>query len=386
MREKEVNISWKKIVANVKKYWWICVVSLVVALVLDIIYCIKAVPADNNAAVADSTKASATYYEADTLVYVEEDIDIEQLEKTGVYIGTPEINSYVSAIYCSGEIADKINESLAKNGMLKLTDTDYYWGSVSTDNLLIVSARCYNDYNKAEFISNELAKIIIDRYNNDFKIENIRIIEEGKAFKVNINSAGALERTFIRGQETSVDNDAGMVTGSTATYSKKELLKINIFTSKSFIIAIAGVLAGVIIIVILIIRDTTIYKKADIFNILGEEYLYMGNITCDNVNAVIETLNIRVAKSGIDKLGIVLAGAVSQDRADKFDKIISNVANADGRIYSDILTDAAEIKKLGSCNGLVLCIREGVDNQKVLIELMQCFKIMDVTVVGYMII
>lgn len=74
---EEIIISFQKLWDNFKKYWWICVITTVLAIVAVVGITIKNYKAVQNLSESDLVENDNKLYQANTMVYME-----PQLEKT----------------------------------------------------------------------------------------------------------------------------------------------------------------------------------------------------------------------------------------------------------------------------------------------------------------
>lgn len=316
---EEIIISFQKLWDNFKKYWWICVITTVLAIVAVVGITIKNYKAVQNLSESDLVKNDNKLYQATTMVYME-----PQLEKTGESIKeaadniqdleksyAASVNEYVKtyieqwnwnrnnqlmydcmALLSSNKVQSQINTALENNSM------DSYDKVLDAITMEIAGgSRCYKiivrgeDAERVEFIANTATDILL---------------KEAKEV-MSINNANIIDKAVVDLCEKQEDGTYKIVTEKSELESEDEVATLSLgsfLSMKKILLVFVGAFFGLGIIFIFVLMDKKVRNRNEVNMYLHIPYLgELSKKSGDAQYAVLTTTLLKKCKQeGIKKV------------------------------------------------------------------------------------
>lgn len=421
---EEIIISFQKLWDNFKKYWWICVITTVIAIVAVVGITIKNYKAVQNLSESDLVQNDNKLYQAVTMVYMEPQSEktsesikeaadnIQDLEKSY----TASVNEYVKtyieqwnwnrnnqlmydcmALLSSNKVQSQINIALENNGM------DSYDKALDAMTMEIASgSRCYKiivrgeDAERVEFIANTATDILL---------------KEAKEV-MSINNANIIDKAVVDLCEKQEDGTYKIVTEKSELESEDEVATLSLgsfLSMKKILLVFVGAFFGLGIIFIFVLMDKKVRNRNEVNMYLHIPYL--GEVSKKSGDAQYAVLTTTLLKKceqeGIKKVLLTTPKVcdIQERLVDSLGnegentavvKIDININKAEEKIATEstgkeltvvsagqLLESSNTIKAVSSVDGTILLITANGDNIPELEETISHIKTVGGKVLGY---
>ena len=285
---EEIIISFQKLWDNFKKYWWICVITTVLAVIAVIGLTIKSYNAAQNLSESDLVQNDNKLYQATTMVYMEPQSEktsesikeaadnIQDLEKSYAASVNEYVKTYIEqwnwnrnnqlmydcmALLSSNKVQSQINMALENNGM------DSYDKVLDAITMEIAGgSRCYKiivrgeDEERVEFIANVATDILL---------------KEAKEV-MSINNANIIDKAVVDLCEKQEDGTYKIVTEKSELESEDEVVTLSLgsfLSMKKLLLVFVGAFFGLGIIFIFVLIDKKVRNRNEVNMYLHIPYL-----------------------------------------------------------------------------------------------------------------
>ena len=306
---EEIIISIQKLWDNFKKYWWICVITTVIAIVAVVGITIKNYKAVQNLSESDLVQNDNKLYQATTMVYMEPQLEktsesikeaadnIQDLEKSYAASVNEYVKTYIEqwnwnrnnqlmydcmALLSSNKVQSQISTALENNGM------DSYDKALDAITMEIANgSRCYKiivrgeDAERVEFIANTATDILL---------------KEAKEV-MSINNANIIDKAVVDLCEKQEDGTYKIVTEKSELESEDEVATLSLgsfLSMKKILLVFVGAFFGLGIIFIFVLMDKKVRNRNEVNMYLHIPYL--GEVSKKSGNAQYQVLTTTLLK------------------------------------------------------------------------------------------
>lgn len=352
---EEIIISFQKLWDNFKKYWWICVITTVLAIVGVVGITIKNYKEVQNLSESDLVENDNKLYQAATMVYMESQSEktsesikeaadnIQDLEKSY----TASVNEYVKtyieqwnwnrnnqvmydcmALLSSNKVQSQINMALENNSM------DSYDKVLDAITMEIAGgSRCYKivvrgeDAERVEFIANAATDILL---------------KEAKEV-MSINNANIIDKAVVDLCEKQEDGTYKIVTEKSELESEDEVVTLSLgsfLSMKKLLLVFVGAFFGLGIIFIFVLMDKKVRNRNEVNMYLHIPYL--GEVSKKSGDAQYQVLTTTLLKK-CEQEGIKKVLLTTPKQCDIQEKLANNLGN-EGDNTSIVKIDASITK------------------------------------------
>lgn len=352
---EEIIISFQKLWDNFKKYWWICVITTVLAIVAVVGITIKNYKAVQNLSESDLVENDNKLYQANTMVYMEPQLEktsesikeaadnIQDLEKSY----TASINEYVKtyieqwnwnrnnqlmydcmALLSSNKVQSQINTALENNGM------DSYDKVLDAITMEIAGgSRCYKiivrgeDEERVEYIANTATDILL---------------KEAKEV-MSINNANIIDKAVVDLCEKQEDGTYKIVTEKSELESEDEVATLSLgsfLSMKKLLLVFVGAFFGLGIIFIFVLIDKKVRNRNEVNMYLHIPYL--GEVSKKSGDAQYAVLTTTLLKK-CEQEGIKKVLFTTPKECEIQDKLANSLGN-EGKNTAIVKIDSSTTK------------------------------------------
>lgn len=306
---EEIIISFQKLWDNFKKYWWICVITTVLAIVAVVGITIKNYKEVQNLSESDLVENDNKLYQAATMVYMEPQSEktsesikeaadnIQDLEKSYAASVNEYVKTYIEqwnwnrnnqlmydcmALLSSNKVQAQINTALENNGM------DSYDKVLDAITMEIAGgSRCYKiivrgeDAERVEYIANTATDILL---------------KEAKEV-MNINNANIIDKAVVDLCEKQEDGTYKIVTEKSELESEDEVVTLSLgsfLSMKKLLLVFVGAFFGLGIIFIFVLMDKKVRNRNEVNMYLHIPYL--GEVSKKSGDAQYQVLTTTLLK------------------------------------------------------------------------------------------
>lgn len=335
---EEIIISFQKLWDNFKKYWWICVITTVLAIVAVIGITIKNYKAAQNLSESDLVENDNKLYQAATMVYMEPQSEktsesikeaadnIQDLEKSYAASVNEYVKTYIEqwnwnrnnqlmydcmALLSSNKVQSQISTELENN------DMDSYDKALDAITMEIASgSRCYKiivrgeDEERVEFIANTATDILL---------------KEAKEV-MSINNANIIDKAVVDLCEKQEDGTYKVITEK-SELEKEEVstLSLGSFLSmKKILLVFVGAFFGLGIIFIFVLMDKKLRNRNEVNMYLHIPYL--GEVSKKSGDAQYAVLTTTIQKK-CEQEGIKKVLFTTPKACEIQDKLVDSLGN-----------------------------------------------------------
>lgn len=356
---EEIIISFQKLWDNFKKYWWICVITTVLAVVAVVGLTIKSYHAAQNLSESDLVENDNKLYQAVTMVYMEPQLErmsesikeaadnIQDLEKSYAASINEYVKTYIEqwnwnrnnqlmydcmALLSSNKVQSQINMELENNGM------DSYDKVLDAITMEIAGgSRCYKiivrgeDAERVEYIANTATDILL---------------KEAKEV-MSINNANIIDKAVVDLCEKQEDGTYKIVTEKSELEAENEVATLSLgsfLSMKKILLVFVGAFFGLGIIFIFVLMDKKVRNRNEVNLYLHIPYL--GEIRRKSGDAQYAVLTTTIQKKceqeGIKK--ILFTTPKACEIQDKLVNSLGNEGNDTTVVKIDVSTTQVEEK------------------------------------------
>ena len=420
---EEIIISFQKLWDNFKKYWWICVITTVLAIVAVVGITIKNYKEAQNLSESDLVENDNKLYQATTMVYMEPQSEktsesikeaadnIQDLEKSYAASVNEYVKTYIEqwnwnrnnqlmydcmALLSSNKVQSQINIRLENNGM------DSYDKALDAITMEIASgSRCYKiivrgeDEERVEFIANTATDILLKEAKEVMSINNANIIDKAVVDLCEKQEDGTYK---VITEKSELENE------EVATLSLGSFLSM-----KKILLVFVGAFFGLGIIFIFVLMDKKLRNRNEVNMYLHIPYL--GEVSKKSGDAQYAVLTTTLLKKceqeGIKKVllttpkvcdiqGRLVDSLGNEGENTAIIKIDSNTKKVEERITVEstgkelaivsaghLLESSNVIKAVSSVDGIILLITANSDDIPELEETISHIKTVGGKVLGY---
>ena len=421
---EEIIISFQKLWDNFKKYWWICVITTVLAVIAVIGFTIKSYNAAQNLSESDLVENDNKLYQATTMVYMEPQLEktsesikeaadnIQDLEKSYAASVNEYVKTYIEqwnwnrnnqlmydcmALLSSNKVQSQINTALENNGM------DSYDKVLDAITMEIAGgSRCYKiivrgeDEERVEFIANTATDILL---------------KEAKEV-MSINNANIIDKAVVDLCEKQEDGTYKIVTEKSELESEDEVATLSLgsfLSMKKILLVFVGAFFGLGIIFIFVLMDKKVRNRNEVNMYLHIPYL--GEVSKKSGEAQYQVLTTTLLKKceqeGIKKVLLttpkvcdiqerLVDSLGSEGENTAVVKIDTNINKVEEKITTEstgkeltvvsagqLLESSNTIKAVSTVDGTILLITANGDNIPELEETISHIRTVGGKVLGY---
>lgn len=352
---EEIIISFQKLWDNFKKYWWICVITTVLAVIAVIGLTIKSYNAAQNLSESDLVQNDNKLYQATTMVYMEPQSEktsesikeaadnIQDLEKSYAASVNEYVKTYIEqwnwnrnnqlmydcmALLSSNKVQSQINMALENNGM------DSYDKVLDAITMEIAGgSRCYKiivrgeDEERVEFIANVATDILL---------------REAKEV-MNINNANIIDKAVVDLCEKQEDGTYKIVTEKSELESEDEVVTLSLgsfLSMKKLLLVFVGAFFGLGIIFIFVLMDKKVRNRNEVNMYLHIPYL--GEVSKKSGDAQYAVLTTTLLKK-CEQEGIKKVLFTTPKECEIQDKLTNSLGN-EGKNTAIVKIDSSTTK------------------------------------------
>ena len=420
---EEIIISFQKLWDNFKKYWWICVITTVLAIVAVIGITIKNYKAAQNLSESDLVENDNKLYQATTMVYMEPQSEktsesikeaadnIQDLEKSYAASVNEYVKTYIEqwnwnrnnqlmydcmALLSSNKVQSQISTELENN------DMDSYDKALDAITMEIASgSRCYKiivrgeDEERVEFIANTATDILLKEAKEVMSINNANIIDKAVVDLCEKQEDGTYK---VITEKSELENE------EVATLSLGSFLSM-----KKILLVFVGAFFGLGIIFIFVLMDKKLRNRNEVNMYLHIPYL--GEVSKKSGDAQYQVLTTTLLKKceqeGIKKVLLTTPKVcdIQERLVDSLGnegentavvKIDTNINKIEEKIATEstgkeltvvsagqLLESSNTIKAVSTVDGTILLITANRDNIPELEETISHIKTVGGKILGY---
>lgn len=420
---EEIIISFQKLWDNFKKYWWICVITTVLAIVAVIGITIKNYKAAQNLSESDLVENDNKLYQAATMVYMEPQSEktsesikeaadnIQDLEKSYAASVNEYVKTYIEqwnwnrnnqlmydcmALLSSNKVQSQISTELENN------DMDSYDKALDAITMEIASgSRCYKiivrgeDEERVEFIANTATDILLKEAKEVMSINNANIIDKAVVDLCEKQEDGTYK---VITEKSELENE------EVATLSLGSFLSM-----KKILLVFVGAFFGLGIIFIFVLMDKKLRNRNEVNMYLHIPYL--GEVSKKSGDAQYQVLTTTLLKKceqeGIKKVLLTTPKVcdIQERLVDSLGnegentavvKIDTNINKIEEKIATEstgkeltvvsagqLLESSNTIKAVSTVDGTILLITANRDNIPELEETISHIKTVGGKILGY---
>ena len=356
---EEIIISFQKLWDNFKKYWWICVITTVLAVVAVIGLTVKNYHDAKNLSENDLVENEDKLYQATTMVYMEPQLEkmsesiketadnIQDLEKSYAASVNEYVKTYIEqwnwnrnnqlmydsmALLSSNRVRSQINDALEKNGM------DSYDRILDEISMEIASGSRYyklivrgEDEERVEFIANTATDILLKEAQNVMGITNGRLIDKASIDLCEKQADGTYKIITEKSELEAEEEEATLSLGS-------------FISMKNLLLIFVGAFFGLGIIFIFVLMDKKLRNRNEVNMYLHIPYL--GEVSKKSGDAqysvLTTTLRKKCEQEGIKK--VLLTTPKVCDIQEKLLKNLGNESESTATVKIDSTTNKVEEK------------------------------------------
>lgn len=356
---EEIIISFQKLWDNFKKYWWICVITTVLAVVAVVGLTINSYHAAQNLSESDLVENDNKLYQAVTMVYMEPQLErmnesikeaadnIQDLEKSYAASINEYVKTYIEqwnwnrnnqlmydsmALLSSNKVCSQINDALEKNGM------DSYDRVLDAITMEISSGSRYykiivrgENEERVEFIANIATDILLKEAQAVMGITNGKLIDKAAVDLCEKQEDGTYK---IITEKSELEKEEEIVTLSLGSF----------LSMKKILLVFVGAFFGLGIIFIFVLMDKKVRNRNEVNLYLHIPYL--GEIRRKSGDAQYAVLTTTIQKKceqeGIKK--ILFTTPKACEIQDKLVNSLGNEGNDTTVVKIDISTTQVEEK------------------------------------------
>lgn len=423
---EEIIISFQKLWDNFKKYWWICVITTVLAIVAVVGVTIKNYKAVQNLSESDLVENDNKLYQAATMVYMEPQSEktsesikeaadnIQDLEKSYAASVNEYVKTYIEqwnwnrnnqlmydcmALLSSNKVQSQINMALENNSM------DSYDKVLDAITMEIAGgSRCYKiivrgeDEERVEFIANVATDILLKEAKEVMSINNANIIDKAVVDLCEKQEDGTYK---IVTEQSEIETELGDMQ---TTLSLENFISI-----KNILVIFIGFFLGLGIIFIFILMDKRVRNKNEVNMYLHIPYLgeVSSKIGDSQYQVLITALLKKCEQEGIKKVLLTTPKVcdIQERLVDSLGnegentavvKIDTNINKVEEKITTEstgkeltvvsagqLLESSNAIKAVSSVDGIVLLIIANGDSISELEETISYIKTVGGNILGY---
>ena len=420
---EEIIISFQKLWDNFKKYWWICAITTVLAILAVVGITIKNHKAAQNLSESDLVENDNKLYQAITMVYMEPQLEktsesikeaadnIQDLEKSYAASVNEYVKAYIEqwnwnrnnqlmydsmALLSSNKVQSQINGALEKN------DMDAYDKVLDTITMEIASGSRYykiivrgEEEERVEFIANTATDILLKEAKDIMGITNGRLIDKATVDLCEKQEDGSYkvitEKSELEKEEVST-------------------LSLGSFLSmKKILLVFVGAFFGLGIIFIFVLMDKKLRNRNEVNMYLHIPYL--GEVSKKSGDAQYAVLTTTIQKK-CEQEGIKKVLFTTPKACEIQDKLVDSLGNESDNTMvvkidasttkveekinvestgkeltvvsaGQLLESSNTIKAVSSVDGTVLLITANRDNIPELEETISHIKTVGGKVLGY---
>lgn len=332
-------ISKQKLFFNLKKYWWIILMCVVLAVVGGTILSQNSVsePENSQEVVEEQICAKNTIvdlkWESEIQSEVEYTIRRDDLEEVrGV------ITSY-------GFIA-KLNKYLEKADYEVLKATDMIIIEIVSNNRLSFYILSYDDIERAEYILDKAVEMVLQNAVENYKVISYDVVQKsGSATARLINS-----RYYFYPVEE-VDNSEENIDNAEKGNAGIDFVEI-------IILAILAAFIGALIILLVITLDKKVYSEDEIEKALDLEYLGVCNNKDVELNKLINVVSGKAKVQNVKEIRVVSQSEIENKVYAQFEDKL-NVLGIDTKTVVDIMDNEKFYDAVDKT--IILAVRTKVD-------------------------
>ncbi|MGN0384178.1 MAG: hypothetical protein ACI4DS_07900 [Eubacterium sp.] len=343
---KEIIISARKYISNLKKFRLIFLVMLLIGSGL-IVYNTK------KTSITVSTNDNG-YYGAQS--YIKISTSSDTMKNVCLY-ATAE------------ESMNSLNDEIQRQGYPIISDDDYITVSVYSNNYIIVSVYGRGDSQRIKEISQQLAQHTVQLAKSKFNVATVEIDGETTLFNAIKNNA----TSYVRNYGPIVHSNSGSILKSVIQLS-------------NIIIIIACILLGFVIVLVISMFDQKVYVKEDISQV--DKLDYLADI-CNLKDFSLYENSIAEYIKSLNKKNISFV--ISQEirnnsKAMKLKEGVSSlVTDVNVELKEGLITNAQTINEVKKSDAVILLIIAGHDNEKTIRMALDGLRLSNINIIGYVI-
>lgn len=369
MHENEVIISHNKIIKNIKKFWWVSLVSVLLAVVVSITASVRSKKQ------TDSMNENQ-YYQAFAVVNVNwkdfsEEVDVSNLseyEKSMVETNydkkhTDILNELKSSMSWD-ETIQEINRQLIDHGYESLTTTDTFGMGVVSKKNFSITVSGLKDENRINCLANTVMNLMMQRLQNEYGSDICIIQQEPVVYKATKNGS-----TIVRYYEQSEETQS---TG---------------FINKSIVIGIAfAFIVYIIAIFILSMLDKKVDSPKEIEHFMRVPYF--GELKKRNEDILFATIMAKCMVAEYHNILIVTPMMVSDQISDKVNELVSYLSkqNIHSGFSTAVCSNIGTIEELNKVDGVLIVVQKNNDTVENVKQTMNLLDTVESNVIGYIFI
>lgn len=381
--KREIVISKRKCFANIKRYFWIVIITVILGGMLSFALSDENTSLEKNDNNQYSNTAATTTqqvvglpnYQAYAEIYI--DTENEENKNGGVQVLT--VSDY-SAIAQSVTTIKVINEALQKAGMDVLNKDDFYSAYVLTGKIVIAYSNG-TDPKRLKTIVEALSEQIINRGDKEFGKGNSKLLEPVGVYGISMDGS---KRTYeIIDSDIKEGNIGANPVNENIqnqTIDNKEV-EIKINNKNRFIVfGFGGMILGVVIMLMFIIYDSHIYTIDDMNNLTT--LICLGVISNNNkVNNIVTAISLQT--KDMKKCLITTIGESRKlEEIEEFNKCFED---NNTEVVTGIETNIELVKRLKDYDGVIIYIQPGYDDRETLDNALNKLEVTDANLLGYVI-
>lgn len=372
--EKELIISYKKVIANIKRCWWILLFVIASGILISTILTWNNFQNTNITQTNNTNTGSLLtnqYFGAETLLvksvdYSEDLIkDCESTELVGI-----------SEAYA---IKKKLNEALIADDYTKLESSDVISALASGKNIVTISVYG-TDKSRVSYIADKLAELLILYVSDNLKVNDWQVLEKAEPYLAIKNANGSFTRDYkeINESKNKLDTQSEINDSNSDLLKEKNKFSITtIFKGKGALIIIASICLAILVFFVALVNDKNVYVKEDL-----QELRYLGCVSKNCLDETAMSISIGLKKKSIKNIGVIarthndgMSAFIDFMKKYNEENIINlNLSNNDG---------AMEAKLLDDVENVIIYVNLGTDKKKSIRHLAEIIDVAGYNILGY---
>lgn len=328
------NVSRKKIRYNLKKFWWILIVAIALGALIGFAVTGRGAIETNTATsviAANSTKSPD---------HTSNLSDFREESPANIRIL---MKQYQNLQF----VTNRVNSQLKKDGYGELTGAD--------------SCEVVDSDNTAAIVITAKAASVD------------RAVEINKVYTDVLMDAA---------QENLNDTELTVISPASAKTTTTESEGFNLMSSKFIFFVIIMFVLGVIVLMLIILKDRRVRSAADILR--EDDPHYLGTVGKDGENAAFTSALIErlAARAGVENIDMISCSEISGEEM----SALRNCCNLNMNYYHNIMTNADACRDLSDDDGVIIVVKANEDSMHSFDEMKHIVDVMELKYIGTVVI
>ncbi|MGI6204404.1 MAG: hypothetical protein ACOYJH_03900 [Anaerovoracaceae bacterium] len=328
------NVSKAKIRYNLKKFWWILIVAIVLGVVVGYAFTGQG---------AKDTKTATSVVSAVTTKSPDHTANLSDFREES----PANVRILMKQLQQLQFVTNKVNKQLKKDGYSELTDADAFEVDDSDNTTAIVLTVKSSSVDRAVEINRVYTDVLVDVTQENLQETKLTVISPASAKTTAAESGGA-----------------------------------NLLSSKFIFFVIIMLVLGVIVLMLIILKDRKIRSAADIMK--ENDPHYLGTVGSDGENAAFTSALIEkiAERAGVEDIDMISCAEIPGEVIGALQKQCKLNIN----YYDNVMADAEACRRISDEVGVITVVKVDEDEMRSFYEMKHIVDVMSLNYIGTVVI